>query len=180
MHTHHADQPCTPQNRRDLIHENHKTTAIVIPWVSPREHAMSPVLLLGLVILVLGLGAVVKWTDRHPPHRLSSAQHAQDRFLADYPRAQISTCDITTDHSTALLALEDGRLGIVLVVGHHEVTRLFQAANLHSITAQSHQLHIQTRDVTMPSLTVNLDATVHQQWHAYIDALMGKEHHHAS
>lgn len=126
---------------------------------------MGPILLLGLVVMVLGMGGVVYWTDRTPVNRLVDRDAIVKRFSRDYPDTEVSDVWCSGDGNVALLLLSDASsLGLVVTNGDFEVTRTITGSWLRKLKEHSKGLRITTSDFSMPWLDIVLTEEARKQW----------------
>ena len=80
-----------------------------------------------VVMVVVGIGAIViavHLTGGTQTATLDDAEAAKRRFAADFADLAIRDVWLTADRHAAILALEDGRAGIVSALGDRFLTRI--------------------------------------------------------
>jgi len=136
---------------------------------------VSPALILGLVVVVLALGAFVKVTDRRPAHALPD--QIQARFQRDFPDATVEAIQRTDDGQAALLWLgEDAPIGLVLARGDHALTRVLGGGMLCSAEVLPAGLRLRTRDFTLPWVDLPLaDEAARTLWAERLQARIAED-----
>lgn len=126
---------------------------------------MSPILLAGLVLMVLGMGGVVYWTDRTPANRLIDRESIITRFNQDFPNHEVSDVWCSGDGNVALLLLPDASsLGLIVTNGDFEVTRIITGSWLRRLKAHSRGLRVTTSDFSMPWFDIALPEEAQKVW----------------
>lgn len=104
---------------------------------------------------------------------LASEDEATNRFLIDYPDARIARCDLSADGGIAVLALEDGTIGLVHPVGSHYLTRHVSPGGFSARIDEANptSVRLKTGDLTWPRAILNFeDAATAKRVAALFDA----------
>lgn len=113
---------------------------------------------MGLVLLavmvvagVTGVVLAVHLSGGSAPARLDGAEAARRRFAVDFPDLEPGRIHVTATGDAALLALGDGRAGIVRAVGGKFLTRVVAGPDLAGEPqAEGATVRLRLRDVTWP------------------------------
>ena len=80
-----------------------------------------------VIMVVVGIGAIViavHLTGGTRTATLDDAEAAKNRFAADFADTAVRDVWLTADRHAAVLALEDGRAGVVSALGDRFLTRI--------------------------------------------------------
>lgn len=129
-------------------------------------------ILLGLIVGGLGgtLAALhlIGWST---PETLETAQKARDRFALDYPEDTVTDVILANDSHTALLALADGSVGLVAVLGDRFVVRRLGPQGLTALRIDPQNLQLQLPDIGYPRAVIALpDTPERAPWVARLSA----------
>ncbi len=126
-----------------------------------RVHIPLPVL---LVLVVVGMSLIVGLT-----HLLGGSVGAtlteaaiRARLTHDLPDRTATDITLSSDQRSALVALEDGTVAVVFVLGKALVSRILPAQPQLTETASG--LRLRLRDPGCPRVTLALPASAHQRW----------------
>lgn len=102
----------------------------------------------GIVVVVL----VVHLTGGSHTAEFDSEEAALERFMIDYPEAQVRKCILSKDRHDAVLELDDGQVGLVHAFGAHFLTRLVRRGEMTARAGATEEsaVDLATGDATWP------------------------------
>ena len=110
-----------------------------------------PMILIGLPV-VIGL---VWWVNKDNENVGLKQELARNRFLLDFPNAELGAIVICDNGKTALLELMNkAGLGMVHGLGQNFLTRELTKASIISLEEDAENLVIRLRDFTLKKLTI--------------------------
>ena len=128
-----------------------------------------------LVVLVVGgialVVAVTHLTGGSQGGELSSDAQVREIWALDH-RIHVSEVARSDDASAALLALADGSLGLVFVLGDRFVCRTLSADTVRSAHAHGDRLVVRLRDMGASRIVLRwTDATTRNAWQQRLEGL---------
>ena len=119
-------------------------------------------LLVLAAVVVAGIGlivAAVHLSGGSTGAVVADANAARECFALDFPDRTVRSVHLTRDRLSAFLALDDGRVGVVQVVGGKFLTRLASAASVVGAPrVRQDQVTIRFRDFTWPGGTFTFES----------------------
>jgi hypothetical protein len=108
-----------------------------------------PVLVAMVVVGISAVVAAVHLSGGSAMARLTGADQALQRFVADFPDVTARAVVMTEDSGTAFLLLDSGSVGIVRGIGDKFLTRVVTAADVADvITRDDRIISLRLRDFT--------------------------------
>ena len=108
-----------------------------------------PVLVAMVVVGISAVVAAVHLSGGSAMARLTGADQALQRFVADFPDVTARAVVLTEDSGTAFLLLDSGSVGIVRGIGDKFLTRVVTAADVADVTTRDDRIiSLRLRDFT--------------------------------
>lgn len=120
------------------------------------------------LVAVASLIAAAFVFARKPGLTLSRPEEAIRLFCIDYWDARVSEAVLSRDGKTALLALSDGRIGIVSVFSDTAVTRRLDPRAIRAETGDD-GLILRLADPSLSRVLLDLDESERNRWRARFD-----------
>lgn len=132
-------------------------------------------LLLGIIVGgITALLAALHWVGWSTPATLEGEQVARTQFALDHPDRVVTDVVVGTDGAAALLALADGGLGLVVVLGDRFVHRLLGSGSLAALRVDPDAVHLRLADVGFPRASLVVpDSPGRAAWVDRLSACVG-------